>query len=232
MRYLAPVKITVVLLSLLLLSPGGFAREIVTNSVHIRNAPDWLKETEVDKTTKRIENTLEWSIRRVPVTFYTDPDTFKEAHGLKFTADAFFKKTDGTLHMGPTVNPQNFDVKFGHELVHAVLFQKYKSAIPDWLEEGLANYVGKTTAPDYQWLANQTLGDVTQLRHPNRDFEGSKYHYQVSTAVLEMIAAKCSLKDLLQLSVGSKLTVYLKTYCEISDINADFKKWVASKIRK
>ena len=220
-------------LSVLLLWLGASAtlpaKEILTNSVQVVNAPDWLTESDVDRTVGRIESYLEWGTRRIKVYFHADASEFKSSSRLNYNADAFFSRADQSVHLGPRVDKAMFDRLFGHEMVHAIFHQKYKGSIPTWLEEGFANYIGRNGTIDYKWIASQPAADVTGLRHPNRDATGSRYHYQVSTAAIEMIAAKCSLKDLLALSVGAKLTTYLSTYCEIKDVNAAFRDWVQSK---
>jgi hypothetical protein len=133
--------------------------------------------------------------------------------------------------MGPQVNSDNFDGVFGHELMHVEVHQHYKGAIPGWLEEGLANHVGKFETPDYKWLASQPVVPVSEMNH--RPFSGDgpspRYHYMASTALMEMIAAKCSLKELLRLSVGDKLEEWLDSYCHIQNVDEEFKKWIAKK---
>jgi hypothetical protein len=49
---------------------------------------------------------------------------------------------------------------------------------------------------------------------------------------MEMIATHCEVTDLVGMSVGKKLEDYLPTMCGISDLNAEFKKWVRSKARR
>jgi hypothetical protein len=130
--------------------------------------------------------------------------------------------------------------------VHIIVFQKYKSAIPAWLDEGLANYAADRRNVSYAWLKTQPYRDVSTLVHPfekaRTDESGpykvgsavgsgpdrARYHYEASTAVMEMIATHCDIHDLLQLSVGKKLETYLSTYCGINDVNAEFKAWLAS----
>lgn len=208
------------------------AREMLTNSLQVIDAPSWLTEKQLETSTRRIENFLEWDLHRIKAYFHSTKTEFDSIHDFSFAASAFFRRADGTIHLGPTVTKESFDGIFGHEMVHAIFFQKYKGAIPPWLEEGLANYIGMIGHPDYKWLATQDLGDITKLAHPNIDPRGSKFHYMLSTATMEMIASKCSLKDLLQLSVGRKLTSYLATYCEIKDLNSDLKSWVKVKAAK
>ncbi len=183
-------------------------------------------ESGLQKTTRRVEIFLEWDLRRINVYFHSKQAEFNSLEATQIRGGfAFFKRDDSTIHLSPNCrSKENFDlVSSGHELVHAIFFQKYKGAIPLWLEEGLANYIGRIDHPNYRWLASQDLGDITKLVHPNSDATGSKFHYEFSTAAIEMIASKCSLKDLLQLSVGSKLTTYLSTYCKITDVNSDLR---------
>jgi hypothetical protein len=172
---------------------------------------------------------MEWDIRKVRVTWYLDSQEFLKFHGFDLSVLAVSKKPDNSIHVGPRVNEANFDPVFGHELVHIILFQKYKEAIPRWLEEGLANFIAKHGKIDYPWLAAQPLKDVRSLIHPFQSASSSRYHYQASTALIEMIASKCRLGDLLQLSVGQNLEGYLSTFCEITDIDSEFQKWIKRK---
>lgn len=212
----------------LLITSPIHAKEIETNNVHMANAPDWLTRGRVEKVIAHIQMVLEWDIRKVEVTFYHDQSTFERAHKLGPLAAAFSRKSDNTIHLGPTITTQNFDRYFGHELVHIILGQKYKSAIPGWLEEGLANHLAHSGKVDYAWLKKQPFpSDVRTLTHPYGGTAASThYHYLASQALIEMIAKKCNLGQLLQLSVGEKLEPYLGTYCEIKDLNADFRNWV------
>jgi hypothetical protein len=140
---------------------------------------------------------------------------------------------ENDIHLGPKVTNENFDTIFGHEMSHIISFQKYKGAIPQWLEEGVANHVAQAAQVDYIWLVSRPFPeDVKKLVHPfSSDFEGARYHYMASQALIEMIASKCDLKNLLRLSVGRKMDNYLKTYCEIKDLNSDFKKWVRNRAK-
>lgn len=219
----------------LLMTLGGFAQaaEIDTNAVYMPNAPDWLKRTRVEKVIDRMQTQLEWTIRKVEVRWYYDEASFIKAQSLGKGVRAVTQKAKGLIHMGPSVNSQEFDSIFGHELVHVILGQKYKEAVPSWVEEGLANYLAKHDKVNYAWLAQQPFpSDVRQLSHPfTNTVSGPRYHYQASQALAEMIAKKCDMANLLRLSVGQSMDTYLSTYCEIKDLNAEFKKWVASKAR-
>lgn len=211
---------------------------IATNNVHIPAAPGWLKESRVEKVTRKIERTLEWDIRKVNVVFHSTEDSFSKAHGLKAVNArimAVSKKSENAIHLGPGVDSGNFDGVFGHELAHVVMYQKYKDAIPKWLEEGLANFASRPSAVDYAWLASQAQPDIKSMGHPFGETAAeisAKYHYMASTAAIEMIASRCPIHDLLQLSVGAKLESYLATFCEISDLNAEFSKWVQKKAKR
>lgn len=207
------------------------ARTLETNQFVVHDAPEWLTTRSIDEATEKVQNFLEWDIRKVPVYWYSDPQVFQRAHGLGPTVLAAAKPQDGSVHMGPKVNASNFHQLFSHELTHVIVAQKYKSAIPKWLEEGLANYVGGMNHVDYAFLKSQGTPRVQSLTHAFRGSVSSKYHYAASTAVMEMIAAKCSIKDLLQLSVGKNLETYLKTYCEIPDLDAAFGQWVSQKAK-
>lgn len=223
--------IIVVLISMVILPRVTHAREIQTNSVSIMAAPDWLTRVRVEKVIDHIQMVLEWSIRKVPVHWHSDKEKFIKLHNLGPSTLAFSRRSDHSIHLGPRVTTENFNAVFGHELVHVISFQKYKEAIPRWLEEGLANYLAKMGKVDYKWLNQQPFpSDVRTLVHPSRgSVTDVRYNYLASQAVVEMIAAKCDLANLLRLSVGKNMDVYLNTYCEIKDLNQNFKKWVKSK---
>lgn len=207
------------------------AEPLETNEVSMASAPAWLKVNQVQKVVDRIQNSMEWDIRKVKVYWYADPALFLKAHGFDGTVLAFSRKSDNSIHLGPRVDLRSFDGLFGHELVHVIVYQKYKDAIPKWLEEGLANYIGRKSPVDYAWLGKQTpIAEVRNLVHP---YQKSKvpaaYHYAASTALAEMIASHCDLEDLLKLSVGKNLENYLSTYCGIEDVNKSFREWVTKK---
>jgi hypothetical protein len=220
------------------LALAAHGAEIVTNSVSMPDAPKWLTQARVEKVTDRIQRVLEWDIRRVNVRWYTSEAEFQKAHGLPVAADgggilAVSKKNENTIHVGPRMTTKNFDGAFGHELGHIIMFQKYKEAIPKWLEEGLANYAAKNGTIDYKFLASQPDVDVRSLEHPfGKTALSPRYHYMASTALMEMIASKCSIGDLLQLSVGEKLEGYLGTFCGIDDLNGEFRSFVKRKAGK
>jgi hypothetical protein len=210
---------------------GAHAAEIQTNNVHMAEAPKWLTRNHVEKIIDHIQMVLEWDIRRIEVYWYKDQASFEKAHSLGPMAMAVSRKNDNTIHLGPKVTAENFDTTFGHELVHIISSQKYKEAIPKWLEEGLANYLAKNGKVDYKWLASKPFpADVRSLTHPydSASLDRIHYHYIASQALAEMIAKKCDLSNLLRLSVGMKMENYIETYCEIPDLNAAFKKWVNS----
>lgn len=207
------------------------AKEINTNSVYMADAPEWLTRARAEKVIEHIQTALEWSIRKVQVHFYTDQKAFERAHGLGDAMIAASLRSDNSIHLGPKVTSENFDRVFGHELVHVISYQKYKGAIPAWLEEGLANYLAKNGKVDYKWLAKQPFpNDVRSFSHPARG-RGDEihFHYVTSQALTEMIAAKCDLTNLLRLSVERKMDDYLNTYCEIPDLNAAYRAWVKKK---
>jgi hypothetical protein len=218
------------LIGLLLFVAVAQAQDIDTNSVTIPNAPAWLSASRIDRVVDHVQDKLEWDIRKIKVQFYSDETQFEKLHGFGSSVLAFSQKNTGTIAMGPRITTGNFDAIFGHELTHMVLFQKYKTAIPAWLEEGLADYVGQNSKVDYAWLATQNHPDVRTMSHPFKaQVQSPRYQYQASTAVIEMLAAKCGLDDLLQLSVGSNLERYFSTFCGIPDINQAFKDWVKQK---
>lgn len=214
-------------------STPALAKEIKTNEVHILNAPKWLKQTRVEKVTARIQHKLEWTTRRVVVHFHSKLEDFVKVHSLGPFAVAvtITGKGNGTIHLGPNVNEQTFDAVFGHELVHVIVAQKYKDAIPKWLEEGLANHLANRGKVDYKWLAQRAFpADVRELAHPFKgSADGVSYRYKASQALAEMLAQKCELENLLRLSVQRKMENYIKSFCGIKDLNQAFKDWVINK---
>lgn len=237
MFFVLGLALVLLLLPLVALSAPKKKQRIETNAAYIYNAPDWLKRNRAEKSIRRIQRDLEWSIRRVPVYFYKDVDSFTKAHNLGpfVTAVTVSNSGGSTVHLGPKVTNDNFDQVFSHELVHVIIYQKYKDAIPKWLEEGLANHLAKKKKVDYKWLASKTLPeDVTKaLVHPlnTKSFDDAVFRYKASQALAEMLSKKCDLRILLQLSVERKMENYIKTYCEIKDLNATFKEWVAKKAK-
>lgn len=207
----------------------GNSGRIETNQVVMHSPPKWLNARRVQRVTDKIQGFLEWDIRKVNVYWYDDQKAFEKAHGLGPTVRAAAKPQDGSIHLGPKVDDKSFDAAFGHELAHVIVFQKYKTAIPKWLDEGLANYVSRAAKADYAYVASRPARPVTSMSHPFRGGEDPYYVYQASTALMEWIAERCQVKDLLQLSVGKKLEGYLKTYCEIRDLDADFHGWIRKK---
>lgn len=211
------------------ISSSAFSKTIQVNQVTFFDAPKWLTNEEVQSCVQKVENTLEWDLRKISVFYYSDSSEFNKKNNFKFPIDALFKKSDQSIHISPKVNKTQFKRVFSHELVHAIFFQKYRNAIPVWLEEGLANTLSDYPSPDYRWLNLQSWPPVSTLGHVNDRLANARTYYSVSTGLIEMIKAKCNLHDLLKLTVGSKLTHYLKTFCGIEDTDKDFRKWVAEK---
>ncbi len=143
---------------------------------------------------------------------------------------AFTKKTDNTIHLGPKVTRANFDLVFGHELAHVIIFQKYKLAIPAWLNEGLCNSVAGYKEVKFKWLSRQKPRiDVSTLHHPYEinNMERADVHYAASLAAIKMLEKKCpDFKELLNLSLNSNIDNYIKTYCQIPDVNKTFWSWI------
>lgn len=215
---------------LLILSCVSFAEDLLTNCAHFQNKPKWLNMTRVNKVAEPIEHLMEWNIRRVEVIFYKDQSSFIQAHSLGPAATAVTFRGRNRVILGPKVNESNFNEIFGHELVHVISDQKYKEAIPAWLEEGMANYIAKQKSINYKALAKWSFRDVNELSHPMSG-NAAMIHirYQASQALTEMIASKCDFRNLLRLSVGRRMQDYLVNICRISDLNADFKKWIKIK---
>ncbi len=227
------MKIAVIFTFVLSSSVFAFAKDFQTNELRMHQAPQWLNRIAVEKVTNKIQRKLEWKIRRIDVFWHATADSFSKAQSLGSRPTAVTVKAadKATIHMGPTTTQENFKRVLGHELVHVIFFQKYKGAIPSWLEEGFANHLSRPEAVDYRWLVQQKRPqDVTLMEHPFRDSEVSiKTHYKVSQALVEMLDNKCNLENLIRLSVRKKMTDYIATYCEIKDINVAFNKWLLEK---
>lgn len=208
------------------------ARTIDTNEIHLDSPPAWLTESRMSHVVSHVQDVMEWDLRKVNVYWYTDQAAFQKMHGYDSSVLAFSRRSDGSIHVGPRVNSENFDWVFGHELTHIANYQKYKTAIPAWLDEGLANYVARHGAVNFGWLAARPFRDVHRFAHPFKSGGDPVYGYSASTALVEYIASKCSLNDLLQLSVGKNLESYLSTFCQIDDLNAGFKAWVLAKAKR
>ncbi len=205
-------------------------KEIFTNGVKMANAPTWLTATRVEKVVDRIQYKLEWSTHRINATWYYSKEDFSRAQSLGefVTAVTITDKNGTSVHLGPRVTDANFDRIFGHEMVHVILAQKYKGSVPKWFEEGLANHYAKAEKVDYKWLAKQPFAiKLTELAHPVRGSQAEvTYRYKASQAIAEMLAKKCDLENLLRISLERKMEDYVKTYCEIKDLNQAFKDWV------
>lgn len=213
----------------LFLSVLSLSKEITLNELTVYNSPDWLTSNSVQSVVDRVQNYLEWDLRKLSVFYYGDMAEFNQQHQFGFAIDAFFRKSDSTIHLSPKVTASNFSHVFSHELVHALFFQKFKKAIPVWLEEGLANTIAQYPSQNYQWLKTQSWPPVETMGHVTRKLVDPRVYYSVSTALIEMIKDKCDLHELLKLSVGSQMTSYLKTYCGITELDQNFKDWVAKK---
>lgn len=208
--------------------------EIKTNSVHTINYPAWLNRSMIDRVADKMQNKLEWSIRRVELVWHKDQTEFENFHHMGPLVLALAKKSDSSIHIGPKVNEKNFENVFGHELVHIISQQKYKDAIPGWLEEGLANHYSHSNKVDYIWLKSQYHNqDIRSLNHPfgenNQNTNDQvNFHYMASQAFMEMIEKKCDLSNLIRLSVKRKLEDKLNTLCGVGDLNKAFSEWVHS----
>ena len=211
------------------------SKAIFTNAITMDKPPSWLKAVRVRKVTARMQRKLEWTIHRIPVYYHATNEAFAAAHGLgpKAIAVTINRAGKQVVHLGPRVTDKNFDEVFGHELVHVILAQKYKRAIPKWFEEGLANHYANKGKVDYRWLLSQGFPeDVRQVGHPFKlNPSKIRYHYKVSQALAEMLDRRCKLVNLISLSVGRSMEPFIKTYCEINDLNAEFKKWVKKKAK-
>lgn len=207
-----------------------FSAELLTNCARFTNAPKWLTMNRVNNVAAPIENFMEWSTRRVEVTWYDNQASFQAAHSLGPAAIAVSFRGQNKIILGPKVTEANFNQVFGHELVHVISAQKYKQAIPAWLEEGVANHISKNGKVNYRALAGYEFQDVTELGHPMlSDANMIQARYQASQALTEMIASKCDFRNLLRLSVQRKMQDYLANICRITDLKGDFKKWIKAK---
>lgn len=214
-------------------SNEGQTKEIKTNGVTMPDAPEWLTTSRTDKVIERMQNKLEWTTRQVNVYWYKTQEEFDKAQSFGTLASAVTKKVNGvtTVHMGPSVDQNDFDEIFAHELVHVIVNQKYGESIPKWLEEGLANHLAKRGTIDYKWLSRQPFpADVRELSHPMKgSFALVSYRYKASQALAEMLDKKCDLSNLIRLSVQRKMENYIETFCEIKDLNNAFRDWVKRK---
>ncbi len=208
-------------------------KEIQTNEFFIHDAPAWLTQTRVEKVTAKILNKLEWTIRRTHVHFHSSNEAYERAQSLGPQALAVTSSQGdtATIHLGPSVQEKNFDQVFGHETVHVIVTQKYKSSIPKWLEEGLANHLSKHGVVDYKSLARQEFQtNVRDLAHP---FKGTPamigYRYEASQALAEMLDKKCDLENLIRVSFKRDMETYIRNTCDIKDLDAVFKDWVSKK---
>jgi len=212
----------------------AFAKDITTNEVVMKGAPDWLKQPRVEKVIDHIQLHLKPTGPRVTATWYATEEAYdkKVPYGAASLAVTMYDGGSPSIHIGPQVNEKNFDETFGHELVHVIIYQKYKGRIPKWLEEGMANFFASKDKVDYKWLASQPFpNDVKELAHP---FQGAaaqiQYRYKASQAFCEMLAKKCDLERLVELSTDQHgMEDYMRTYCEIKDLNKAFQDWVKSK---
>ncbi len=206
------------------------ARTILTNAVRMHNAPAWLNHVRIDQVVNHIELHLEWSIHRIDAYMYSSETEYDNAQSFGPLSLAVTETGDNKaiVRLSPRVNKDNFDQVFGHELVHVIVFQKYRGAVPKWLEEGLANFYSRTDCIDYKWLAKQPFPkDVRQLTHPmHGTLARIDYRYKASEAFAEMLHHNCNLTELLRLSVTRKMTPYIHSYCGIKDLNAAFRAWV------
>ncbi len=101
------------------------------------------------------------------VQFYSDSESFKSASKLNFCSQCFFFSINRYIHISPMKDLDALTPTFRHELVHVIFKQKYKTAIPGWLEEGLANHLGSQRKVDYKWLKTQNIPDADRLSHPS-----------------------------------------------------------------
>ncbi len=224
MSVLKRLHLTILVASVSWASPSG---TLTTNALVVHHPPSWLSPSLLESATQPIQLFLEWDIRKVPVYFYVSQSDFLKAQNLGDTVLATTDRKSGTIHVGPRVNKENFSRVFGHELAHVIVLQKYRKAIPPWLEEGLANYAAKNDKVDYTFLKSAVLPPVRDLVHPFGQGKNPRLVYEGSTALMHFLQSRCAIRDLLQLSVGKTLESYLGTFCQISDLDVEFRAWLA-----
>ncbi|HRK01130.1 MAG TPA: hypothetical protein PLH57_00570 [Oligoflexia bacterium] len=214
-----------------------FAATLSTNAALVEGAPKWATLAKINRVADRIERALEWDIRRVRVRWFSNADQFAQAHNLKGdgTANilAVTHKQRGEILIGPLVTPDKFEGVLGHEFAHVIIYQKYKTAIPPWLEEGLANQVAGRKTVEWKavriFLEANPEFDVRTLGHPFKTETANlsvALQYSISTALMQTIASRCRVYDLLQMSVGYSVDTYLKNLCQIDDLNTAFRRYV------
>jgi hypothetical protein len=217
-------------------------RTIRTNELVFENAPTWVTQNRIERIVDRVQDKLEWTTRRTTVRYFADSTSFANSHSLGPHALAVTSSIGGSakILLGPKVTNSNFDQALAHELVHVIVVQKYKGAIPKWLEEGLANHLARAGQVDYKWLAKQTMPrDVRELAHPmlraadsGRTMSQSlHFRYQASQALAEMLDKKCDLLNLVRMSVGKNMETYIGTMCEIKDLTKAFQDWITKKAK-
>ncbi len=203
------------------------AAALITNSLEIQNPPNWLKTNAINRVAARIENKLEWSPKRISARFYATENAFVAAHGYPQSPIlAFYRSSTKEIHFGPRVTVENIEKVLAHEMAHAVLAQKYSTRLPKWLEEGLANWAAKNDGVKWRVLAqSKNRLDPRSIHHPIKaaDFTDTQLQYQVSMAFVHFLQRKCpSFRELLNLSLKSKLEAFLPTYCGIHDAQKEF----------
>lgn len=200
----------------------------VFNEVRFENPPPWVTSREVKAALRVVERNLEWDLRKVSVIFETKADAFEQRFGMPADILAFSEKSARRIVMGPRVGAENFREVLTHELVHHAVAQKFKAAIPIWLEEGLANHWARPgRVPRYELLREQPDFDVASLGHPFRDSRlPPRVHYEASLALAKLLDKRCGLPALLGLAVGRRLQSYLATTCGIENLSGAYRRWV------
>lgn len=212
---------------LLIFSTTALSAELLTNCARFNDSPKWLNLSRVNRIADSVTRIMEWDIRRVEVQWYRNQKEFEAAHSLGTRRDPTEVKIvfcwDQKLSKVISI------VLLDTELVHITSAQKFKDAIPKWLEEGMANHLANFGKVDYKTMAKRPLPkDVTKMNHPmNGSEQDILNHYLTSQALAEMLSARCDFRNLLRLSVQRKMEHYLEKVCRISDINQTFQKWVS-----
>jgi hypothetical protein len=217
-----------VLLGVLVSTLSVTAAELPFNELRFENPPKWVKSGDIRAALRKAERALEWDLRRVTVKFEPKAEVFLKSFGFSAEVLAFSDKSAARIVMGPLVTGANFEEVLTHEIVHHAIAQKYKAAIPVWLEEGLANHIARPgRKPNYALLKQQAPFEVFRLGHPFKDPSlPPRVHYEASLALAKLLDRKCGLMTLLQLSVGRSVEGYLATTCGIENLSGAYQRWV------
>lgn len=214
---------------------SGALQTITLNELVFKNAPAELSASTVQKVVDRISGILEWSIRKIEIDWIRNESQFIRLHRFGPNIFAFTRKKEGQIYLGPRTTMKNFEGVLGHELVHVIIHQKYAGKVPAWLEEGMANQIAGNTDLSYRWLALQDPLTLDQMSHPfgSQNLTEVKRRYMSSLAFTQMLQSRCGdFRELLNLSLKSKMEDFFQTYCQIGDPMAALHEWIQKKARQ